>query len=563
MTKEFRHPYLESLQAQYRNKQISRRQFIKSSVLLGLSIPAALSLTGCEENNTNPGEQQPNLLQGKVGGYVSFSMNIPPLVEPQQTNTVHGANLLRLISDSLIRIDNKNLPVPWLLQRWEVSDDLLSWTFYLRPNIYWSNGDELTVDHVIWNLQRWLDPRLKSSLLPLMKSYMLEQAVDNDITGSNPENQVRIWSKNAIQRINSHVFRLNTKIPQIAIPEHLAYYGAYILHPADGGEFKKGMLGTGTYELTDFVPGRLLTLKRKEKHWLKTAFIETIDVLNYTSDPVQSLQKLVEREIDGMQDLNLNQHAAVLNLPFLKVYRAQSAQTGLVRMLMTHPLCQDWRVRKAMRLALDNQKLLQVGYNGLGVVAEHHHISPTHPDYYLNTLFKQNIEEAKSLMQEAGHSRGFNTEIICRQNPEWEFLTTQAISNMLREINIQADVRVFPGNIFNQAIESGDFPFAFTSWPHRPLGIMTISTAYRSNVAGNITLYSNKLLDEKLDQAGAILDPIQRSKVMRDIQIIMQDNGPICQPFWQSIFAVMNKRVQNFELHPAGYIFPENWWISE
>jgi peptide/nickel transport system substrate-binding protein len=92
---------------------------------------------------------------------------------------------------------------------------------------------------------------------------------------------------------------------------------------------------------------------------------------------------------------------------------------------------------------------------------------------------------------------------------------------------------------------------------------MTISTAYRSNVAGNITSYSNKLLDEKLDQAGAILDPIQRSKVMRDIQMIMQDDGPICQPFWQSIFAVMNKRVQNFELHPAGYIFPENWWISE
>jgi hypothetical protein len=49
---------------------------------------------------------------------------------------------------------------------------------------------------------------------------------------------------------------------------------------------------------------------------------------------------------------------------------------------------------------------------------------------------------------------------------------------------------------------------------------------------------------------------------MRDIELLMQDEGPICQPFWLSIYAVMNKRVQNFELHPAGYIFPETWWVN-
>ena len=66
-----------------------------------------------------------------------------------------------------------------------------------------------------------------------------------------------------------------------------------------------------------------------------------------------------------------------------------------------------------------------------------------------------------------------------------------------------------------------------------------------------------------LDKAGGILNPKDRSNQMREIELLMQDEGPICQPFWLSIYAVMNKRVQNFELHPAGYIFPETWWVND
>jgi peptide/nickel transport system substrate-binding protein len=211
---------------------------------------------------------------------------------------------------------------------------------------------------------------------------------------------------------------------------------------------------------------------------------------------------LADQQIDGMQELNLNQYSTVLKMPYLKIARADSAQTGLLRMLMVHPLCQDPKLRKAMRLVLDNQKLLQIGYNGLGIAAEHHHVCQTHPDYAATAPFRANIDEAKELMRQAGYSRGFNTEILCRQNVEWEMLTTQAIAQMWKEINITVTVRPQPSLVFNQAINSNDYPFAFVAWPHRPLGIMTLNMSYRSYVPGNITQFSNIRLDEMLDKAG-------------------------------------------------------------
>ena len=98
-------------------------------------------------------------------------------------------------------------------------------------------------------------------------------------------------------------------------------------------------------------------------------------------------------------------------------------------------------------------------------------------------------------------------------------------------------------------------PFSLTAWGHRPLGIMTLSLAYRSNAAWNESNYSNPEFDKLLSEAEGILDPKKRSVVMAKIEALMQDDGPIVQPFWRVFSTVMDKKVVGFELHPSQYIF--------
>ena len=102
-------------------------------------------------------------------------------------------------------------------------------------------------------------------------------------------------------------------------------------------------------------------------------------------------------------------------------------------------------------------------------------------------------------------------------------------------------------------------PFGFTSWTHRPLGVMVLGLAYRAGVPWNESSYDNPEFDALLTKAEGILDVDARREVMREIETIMQEDGPIVQPLWRSVFTAMDKRVQGFQMHPTSYMFANEW----
>ena len=71
-----------------------------------------------------------------------------------------------------------------------------------------------------------------------------------------------------------------------------------------------------------------------------------------------------------------------------------------------------------------------------------------------------------------------------------------------------------------------------------------LNLAYRSGVAWNETAYSNPEFDKLLDEAGAILEPAERSKVVAKLEAILQDDAIISQSLWRSVFSASHKRVK-------------------
>jgi peptide/nickel transport system substrate-binding protein len=98
-------------------------------------------------------------------------------------------------------------------------------------------------------------------------------------------------------------------------------------------------------------------------------------------------------------------------------------------------------------------------------------------------------------------------------------------------------------------------PFGFTTWTHRPLGIMSLALAYRSGVPWNESKYSNAEFDRLLAMAEGTLDIAARRELMARLEAILQDDGPIVQPLWRAILTFHDKRVQGFRPHPTRYIF--------
>jgi peptide/nickel transport system substrate-binding protein len=105
-------------------------------------------------------------------------------------------------------------------------------------------------------------------------------------------------------------------------------------------------------------------------------------------------------------------------------------------------------------------------------------------------------------------------------------------------------------------------PFGFTEWTHRPLGFMVLALAYRTGVPWNESGYSNKEFDDLLSKAEGTVDVKARSEILGKLETIMQEDGPIVQPLWRSVYAAYDKRVQGFKVHPTLYIFGEELAIQ-
>jgi peptide/nickel transport system substrate-binding protein len=552
------HSYLPKLAQQFQDGKVSRREFLRTSTLLGLSSAAAYSIIGLPETGTLTKRAR------AAGGTVRLSMRVQAIESPHTYSWIQDSMMSRNVIEYLTLTGADNITRPWLAEKWEASEDLKTWTFNLRKDVKWSNGEPFTAEHVIWNIKDCLDPARGSSVIGLMQGYMLKE-VDTgqkDESG-NPKMTTELWDANAIEKVDDHTVRLNAKAPQLAVPEHFFHYPFPMMHPSSEAKFPGiGSIGTGWAEIVEYELGKKCVIKKRPGYWAGDGALDSVEFIDHGDDPAAALGAIASKQVDGLWEVDTSQLTALQKLDYIQVYGSATAQTAVARMQPIHDAWKDARVRKAMRLAIDQQKVLQIAYSGNGVVAEHHHVCPIHPEYAKLEFMKQDIEGAKKLLAEAGLPNGFETEITTIKDPDWESKAVLEMAKMWKQIGVNVKVNVLPGAQYWEIWDKETNPFAFTAWTHRPLGVMVLGLAYRTGVPWNESKWSSPKFDELLTKAEGILDVDKRREVIAEIEKLMQEEGPIVQPLWRSVFAAMDKKIKGFAAHPTNYIFPWQWSIE-
>jgi len=547
------HPLVPTLKRQLVERQIERREFLRYATLLGMAVPTAYAfvakVTG--DKVVAPAEAQGALPKG---GTLRLAMRCQDLKSPHTYSWIESANSARQVLDYLTVTGVDNITRPSLVEKWEPSPDLKTWTLRLRKTVKWHNGRQFTADDVVWNLKRVLDPKTGSSVVGLMKGFLLEdvETGEKDDKG-NPKKSSRLWDASAVQKVDDFTVRLNGKSAQLAVPEQLFHYPLLILDPAENGEFKVGSNGTGAFTLTANEVGRKQVLKaRKEGYWGGGPHLDQLEFIDLGDDPAASVSALASKQVDGLYGADIVQIEALQKIPHVQMYQVATAYTATARMQPVKPF-DDKRVRQAMRYAIDSNAVLQIAHRGLGQPGEHHHVSAVHPEYAKLAPPQRDVVRAKKLLAEAGYPNGIDVEIICRPQPAWELLAVQAMVEQWKEAGIRVKINVMPSTQYWEVWTK--VPFGFTTWAHRPLGIMSLALAYRSGGPWNESKYSNPEFDRLLNQAEGTLDVAARRETMARLEAILQDDGPIVQPVWRAIFTFLDKRVQGFRLHPSLYIF--------
>jgi peptide/nickel transport system substrate-binding protein len=221
----------------------------------------------------------------------------------------------------------------------------------------------------------------------------------------------------------------------------------------------------------------------------------------------------------------------------------------------------DVRVRKAVVFSCDREQMMRLAYRDLGVLGEHHHVAPFHPDYFQLPPIKRDVAQARRLLAEAGYPDGIDLTLsLGNTQGRYEQDTAQVLQQNCAEAGIRLALQVLPAAEYWTIWDK--VPFGMTYWAHRPQGIMTLELAYRSGSAWNESGFSNAKFDAALEAAAAILDPRERSRAMGECERILQNQAVMVQAYFPKKFTVVSSRVRGFRADPQDYYRMDKVWLA-
>ncbi len=538
------HPYIPEAAEEYRRGRIDRREFLRIAALLGASAVTIQSVFPFTARAAQVGQAAPTAGPPKRGGTIRVIDRVQRFDDPARLSWVPGSNIVRHIAEYLTYTDEDNITHPYLLERWEPSADTKTWTLTLRKGVKLNTGRELTADDVIWNLKRWLDPKTGSSVRGLM-TYL------------KPDN---------IQKVDNYTIRLYLDRAQIAVPEHLFHYPAVILPKEFEGDFLKQPWGTGPFSLAEYVVGERVVLKRRNDYWRNGAdgkalpYINEFRVVDLGDEASAQIAALASGQGDMISNPDISALDALSRIANVHVDRIGTAQTAFFRMRVDKKPFDDVRVRNAIKICQDRQKMLQLAYRGYGDLGADHPIAPVHPAYCKEEAPKQDIAKAKALLTEAGYPNGIDVELKCKNDPNWELVASQVLKEMCAPAGIRITVNQLPSPQYWQQWTQLDF--GFTTWTHRPLDTMVASLAFRTGAPWNETKWSNEKFERLLNEAEGTVEVDKRRKLMCQIQAIIREDGGVAIPLWRNVFRALDNKIKGVRAHPTSYYALWNAWVE-
>ena len=552
MEKKSLNPRIHELIDQFRAGKMSRREFVRYAALLGVSAAVAPSLIGCAPEAGGPTTKPSELTRG---GILRVAAPIHKVTHPAQFTWVIPSNQMRQVAEYMTWTDGKNITHPYLLENWEASEDLLTWTLNLKQGIMFNNGDEFTADDVIFTMNEWLNKDVGSSLLGMVGAYL---------------------SPTGIEKVNDYQVVLHLDQPEIAVPEHLFHYPAMVLNSRTfEGDFIKAPHGTGPYTIETYSEGELCRLVRRTDYWQTGVDgeslpyldgMEFIDMGTEMAPQVAALQAGEIDKIDFSDSPRPDVYETLKDDERAQIIPATTAQTTVLRMRVDMDPWTDNRVCMALKLCQNREKILKLAYFDQGLLGQDFHVYPYHPEYCEKPVPEYDPEKAKALLEEAGYADGL--EINLAVGNGWPEIVRYA--EILKEdaapAGFNVNIVTMPNSQYWEKWTEVDL--GITSWTHRPLGTMVLNLAYTIDDEGdpvpwNETRWSDEEFSMLLTEANGTLDVDKRRKIFCELERIQWERGSIGISFWRDVWFILGTKVMDVQAHPTLYMLFNEVWLQQ
>jgi peptide/nickel transport system substrate-binding protein len=514
---------------EFRTGQVSRRAFLRRGAALGLSASLLGTLAGRGGALAAPGAQSPRAVSRRqqAGGQLVFgAWQDPDTLDPHTTGLAATSRILIHILDPLVwRNPADGQFYPGLAERWEVSPDGLTYTFYLRKDVVFHNGEPFTANAVKFTYDHIADPATKSVNRAFIGPYGHTEVVDD-------------YTAKVVLTEPFSPFLTYSSVTVVARPVSPKAYQEL------GDEINVHPVGTGPFMYKEYVKQDHFTMVRNPDYKWGPSFFAHQDAAyldeilwKIIPEPSTRVSALDNGEVMAIEEVRPQD---VVRYKEDGNYQVLSSGTpGQPRMILVNTQkapTDDVAVRRACLLATDQDTIITTLYKGV-YTPSHSLLDPLTPGYAadLDGYVKFDLEKANQTLEEAGWVKngdirekdGQKLEILFLSNTANDFKNiAELMQATYREVGIDMKIEFESQPSVFSTYQKGPQNFAdFFFWSPDP---DQLSATYHSrNIESgfNWSHFNNPDFDALVDQAAREGDETKRYDLYRQAQVILWDQA--------------------------------------
>ncbi len=504
------------------NSSGTKNKYLKC---LFMSIGLSLIVTSISCSRPSDLGDQLNVLDRGLNG-------APDSLDPHKFHSTQAAEVLRDIGEGLLRYSAKGELVGGVASHWDISEGGLRYTFYLRPEARWSNGQPVTANQFVLSIQRLTAPSTGSPNSNFVSAITNSESV---IAGIMPPSSLGIVA------LDDHVLSISLSAPTpqfLYLLEHPSTFPIYATSIEDKLAYLDGehqYVTNGAYKFKRQILGSIIELRRNEYYWDNQN--TKIDNVNYhIVDEAAEFNRYRAGELDVTGNvapsvfpvIRMDFPDELRVSPYLAVY-----YYGFN--LNKPPFSGNKILRRALSMAIDRATLVE-HVTGRGEDPAYGWVPNGLANYtaqrfdYAQYSKGQRNKEARRLYRDAGYSRNNPLKFELRYNTsDVHQRIALAIQSMWRDV-LGADVTLVNEEfkVLLSNIRAGEitqmFRLSWTGDYNDPQAFLRIM---ESDNPSNMTRYSNELVDDLMVSAGKTQDSVTRRQLLEYTERLVLDDHPV------------------------------------
>ena len=477
----------------------------------------------------------------------------PEDIDPHVVTGVPEHHIIAALTEGLVAEDPVDLhPVPGVAEKWEVSEDGKVYTFQIRENAKWSNGDPVTSTDFAESYKRILTPALASKYAYML--FVMEGAEDYS-TG-----ELKDFSKVGVKVINKQTLQIKLNAPTPYFLSLLNHYTWFPVHISTvkkyDGLTKRGsgwtkpenFVGNGAFNLKSWTLGRKLVVEKSPTYW--DAKSTKLDEIHFFAIELETTQENAFRagQLHNIYNLHIDkvatykkEHADELRIkPHLASY--------FYRFNVNKKPCDDVRIRQALTMAIDRESIVKNVTKG-EQMASTFFTPPGVGGYTARARFKEDVGEAQKLLAQAGYpnGEGFPSLELLYNTTEGHRIIAEAIQQMWKKnLNINVTLQNQEWKVYLDRQRQMDYQISRAGWTGDYPDPNTFLDMWTSWSQQNQTGWSDTKYDALIRKAAITKDPGARLEVFQEAEEILMDQLPIIPIYIYTRVYALHPAVKNW-----------------